>query len=566
MTNGDVRRVITGLRHGGHAIVDGAAGAAAAVQGGDALLSEVSQEPAIEGAGLAQARAMVCTTDFDYLFPGIVDDPAKHLPADNDAEVANTVAQLNALGAAMIEQPDGAPSNSPIPPVHTYWGQFVDHDLTAATDNDTAISIRDEVLPPLPADEVRAKLKNARQPALNLDSLYGDGPFAPPPALGKIAVPYQEGDRAKLAIGTLTPTNRGVRIPPVDDMARDLPRNAGKVALIGDGRNDENLIVAQLHLAFLRFHNAAVDWVRANEPERAGVGAVFRRARDLTRWAYQWITIHDFLATVTASGTVDEVHDEDLLGLADRDRTYMPLEFSVAAYRFGHSMVRGAYDWNRNFGRPGNNGLPTAPFGLLFLFTGTGGLGGDPTLPTNWPVEWDRLVDPDSLFADRFARRIDTQLAPPLADMVNQVEPGMPPGRIADLLKHLARRNLLRGYRLRLPTGQAAADALGITPMDKDQLTAGLSQGILDALTTGAMLDRTPLWFYVLREAEVLAGGNTLGPVGSRIVAATIIDQVRHDPTSYMAQPSWSPAAGVRLPDGSPVTSIRGFLRFAGVL
>jgi hypothetical protein len=579
--SGAVRRVLTGLRHGGHAIVDGAPDVEHAIQEGAVPLSVVAQEPDLAKVGPAEALAAVGTTDFDYLFPGLLGDPAKHLPADDAATVDRTVAALNALGTAMIEQePPADPRNSPIPPVHTYWGQFVDHDLTAATDNDTAISIRDVPLPPLGPDEVRAKLRNSRNPALNLDSVYGDGPFAPEPGPGVVAVPYQDADRAKLALGALTPVNLGVRIPPVDDTARDLPR-VDRVPQIGDGRNDENLVVAQLHVAFLRFHNAAVDWVRANEPERTGAGEVFVRARDLTRWAYQWLCVHDFLATVTLPGTVDAVlaDDRDLLGLGTRGRPYMPLEFSVAAFRFGHSMVRGSYDWNRNFGRPGNNTRPEASFVQMFQFTGRGGFFGAPTLPSNWPAEWNRLVDPDSLFEDRFARRIDTHLALPLSTMVNQVDQPEPPApplpdTIQELLMHLARRNLLRGYRLGLPTGQAVAEALGVEPLVETDLTTPASPGgpppvdpgIVTLLRENNLLDRMPLWYYVLLEAQLKAQGNTLGAVGSRIVAETIVGQIRHDPGSYLNRAGWTPAAGVRLPDGSPVRSIADFLRFAGVL
>jgi hypothetical protein len=582
--SGEIRRVLTALRHGGHAIVDGAPDVASALEVGSVLLSDVVQEPDLVKNTLAENTAAIGTTDFDYLFPSLVGDATKHLPADDAATVDKTVKALNDLGVAMIEQPPPSPAqNSPIPPVYTYWGQFIDHDLTAATDRDTpiAVSIRDVPLPPLPPDEVRNLLKNARNPALNLDSVYGDGPFASPPAPGQVAVPYQSSDKAKLQLGVLADPPNGVRVPPVDDAARDLPR-VDLVAQIGDARNDENLIVAQLHVAFLRFHNAAVDWVRTNEPERTGIGDVFLRARDLTRWAYQWITVHDFLATVTAPGTVDLVlsnDDQDLLGLGTRTKPYMPLEFSVAAYRFGHSMVRGAYDWNRNFGRPGNNTLPDASFELMFTFTGRGGFFGSTTLPFNWPAEWERLVDPDSLFADRFARRIDTHLSFPLSTMVNQVDPTKNgeqplPVPIQDLLKHLARRNLLRGYRLGLPTGQAVAEVLGIAPLTEADLTqpafpggpSPVDSAIVDLLRDNDLLDRTPLWYYVLLESELKARGNTLGAVGSRIVAETIIGQIRHDKRSYLNQTAWTPSAGVRLPDGSPVRTIRDFLRFAGVL
>jgi hypothetical protein len=369
---------------------------------------------------------------------------------------------------------------------------------------------------------------------------------------------------------TMTGGGVGVLIPPVDDQERDLPRRDDRVALIGDGRNDENLVVAQLHVAFLRFHNNAVNWVRANEPERTGIGEVFSRARDLTRWTYQWLCVHDYLATVLADGTVDRVlaSEDDLLGLTARSRPYMPLEFSVAAFRFGHSMIRGAYDWNRNFGLDPGSFQPPAKLQQLFQFTGTGGFaGGAKTLPDNWPAEWDRFVRLDAARPIRSARPIDTFLAGPLADMVNQLAGTQvdPNSHLGKLLVHLARRNLLRGYRLSLPTGQAVAEALGIPPLTAQELTDGLAQGVRDALDKGGFVDRTPLWFYVLRESEVSAG-DALGPVGSRIVAETIIGQIRRDPRSYLNQSSWTPAAGVRLPDGSAVTSIAAFLRFAGVL
>jgi hypothetical protein len=560
------RRVIARLRHGGHAIVDAAPGAQEAVDHGGALLSDVTQDAEVAEVGdVKKAQALAGVTDFDYLFPELPTKEAMLLPVK-----AKTVEALNDLGNAMVEQ-GPSPTNAPIPPIYTYWGQFVDHDLTAATDNDTVIGIDVTPLTPMPPADVVAKLKNQRNPALNLDSVYGDGPFAEPEP-GEIAVPYQAADPAKLRLGTLTVTGgvAGVLIPPVDDQERDLPRRDDRRALIGDGRNDENLVIAQLHVAFLRFHNEAVDWVRANEPERTGIGDVFSRARDLTRWTYQWLCVHDFLATVLQDGAVDQVlaSEKDLLGLSGRARPFMPLEFSVAAFRFGHSMIRGAYDWNRNFGDPGSF-RPRASLDELFQFTGTGGFAGDAkTLPDNWPAEWDRFVKLDPAFAIRSARPIDTFLALPLTQMVNQldgtnVNPASPLG---ELLKHLARRNLLRGFRLSLPTGQAVAKKLGIPVLTKKDLTTGLDQRIRDALDKGGFVERTPLWFYVLRESEVRTGGNALGPLGSRIVAETIIGQIRHDPRSYLNQSSWTPAAGVRLADGSPVTSIAAFLRFAGVM
>jgi len=558
---GQFRRVITNLTHGGHAILDSAEEAEKTAQSQESLSmrSTVVQESTDDAAHVG-------TTSFDYLFLDLAKKfPDNHLPID---DVPKVVKALLALGSAIVETPDEVRApvlNSPIPPIYTYWGQFVDHDLTAATDRDLVISITDENPPPVPPDEVVRKLENLRIPSLNLDSVYGDGPFAPP-VPGKDAVPY-DGIKFRLGLLSPVPANVGALIPPVDDIQRDLPRKADRTPLVGDTRNDENLVVAQLHVAFLRFHNAAVDWVRDHEPEFETDVEVFRRARDLTRWTYQWLSVHDYLHTVARPDVVDLVDtaEGNLLDL-DRRGTYMPIEFSVAAFRFGHSMVRGAYDWNRNFGRPGDR-LPVSTLDQLFQFTGKGGFAGTlTTLPSNWPAEWDRMVDKNSPFANRFARLIDTRLAPPLADLRNEGTDPSLPERIKKLLKHLAQRNLLRGYRLAAPTGQAVAEALEVEPLSRVELEEGSSDLVKDALESGGLFDTTPLWFYVLKEAEVRELGQRLGEVGSRIVAETIIGQIRRDPGSYVNRTSWSPAQGVLLPNGRPVRTIADFLRFAGVL
>jgi hypothetical protein len=400
--------------------------------------------------------------------------------------------------------------------------------------------------------------------------VYGDGP-------GPGTASADQYDGIELRVGTVAlepdpgqPAIGGVRIPLEADLDRDLPRDGAGRALLGDGRNDENLVVAQLHTAFLRAHNAAVRWVRAHEPDAYGDEAVFARARQLLRWHYQWIVLHDYLPTVALPGVVDQVLRDGNRLYGPRDgEAWMPLEFSVAAFRFGHTMVRGAYDYNRNFGREGKV-IGTAPFGLLFLFTGRGGFGGATSvLPFNWVIEWDRFVSAEPRFPGRFARKIDTVLAPALADLANEVT-GLPTGtpdeiRIRDILRTLAVRNLLRGYQLSLPTGQAVSTALGLTPLTSDELRQGNSDAVNLALAAGGFLERTPLWFYVLKEAEVRAGGNSLGELGSRIVAETIVGQVRYDPESCLAH-DWTPAQGQRTVDDEPVRTIRDLLRFAGVL
>lgn len=529
-------------------------------------------------AATADAASEPGTTAFGYLFAELAAEfPLHHLP---NTDPAAMVEALKRLGAAMVEDPPPpgdafqSTDNSAIPPVYTYWGQFIDHDLTLNTDgsSDAVGKVTDPSLTPVPPAQVAHDLRNSREPALNLDSVYGDGPTLDPAHPSDAADQY---DGIKLKVGTVALLNNdgtapaGTHVGPPGD-ERDLPRS-NREALIGDARNDENLIIAQLHTAFLRFHNVAVDWVQAHEPDRDTDAKVFRRARQLTRWHYQWLVANDYLKTITMTGSTDKV----LLGgnrffdpLETSDEVFMPLEFSVATFRFGHSMVRGEYDFNQNFGRPGL-AQPSATFFLIFAFTGKGFptpfFGATDVLPFNWVIDWDRFVHKGSAIPDHFARKIDTQLTPPLRSLSKEGNAETDPV-IKTILKSLATRNLLRGYLLSIPTGQAVAQALGITPLTASELTQGNNAVVNDALLEGGFGERTPLWYYVLKEAEVQAGGDSLGEVGSRIVNETILGQLRADATSYLNRtPDWDPSMGITMANGDPIVSIGDFLRVAGV-
>jgi hypothetical protein len=146
--------------------------------------------------------------------------------------------------------------------------------------------------------------------------------------------------------------------------------------------------------------------------------------------------------------------------------------------------------------------------------------------------------------------------------------------RLTALLKHLARRNLRRGYQLALPTGQAMAQLLGVPVLPPEKMKENNSPAVNEAMEAGGFFDRTPLWFYILKEAEVSGGGGErLGPLGSRVVAETVIGVLMTDPESYLSHdPRWDPSkptprAGgpLTLPDGRTITTIQHLLRFAGV-
>ncbi len=285
------------LRHGSHVVNDGTK---------DAAVAATQMDTVLESKALSGAPRDPDTTPFGYLLPQLKHRRGSHLPGDP----RQVVAHLNVLGSAML---DDAPPvatdpqlhvNSSIPAIYTYWGQFIDHDLTANTDRDSAISdITRPDLEPVDPDEVTRKLRNLRRPTLDLDSVYGDGPAFLDPRSDDAG--FYVGPRFR--IGTVASENiPGDRIPPLGDDERDLPRigtllDAGVItedvlpaelrgdpslrtrAFIGDLRNDENLIVAQLHHSFLRFHNKVVDAIEADparyEVARHDHAAVFKLAQ-----------------------------------------------------------------------------------------------------------------------------------------------------------------------------------------------------------------------------------------------------------------------------------------------
>ncbi len=360
--------------------------------------------------------------------------------------------------------------------------------------------------------------------------------------------------------------------PPGKGLDNDLPREPrsadilhDRAALIGDPRNDENLIVAQLHLAFLKAHNRLVD-----------EGLTFEQARRVLRQHYQYIVIHDFLKRRVA----DPAIVDGILQYGNRwynalaEPFFMPLEYAVAAYRFGHTMVRAAYNFNLNFNlRPG--GVP-ATLELLFGFTALSGqIGPGPggpetdTVPDNWIIEWENIIGDDNPNVGK-ARRLDTLLAAVKLNAAGgKVEKALfnlrnlQGEREQGLGAQLSARNLLRGYRLRMPTGQAVAGFLGLPVLTPDQLRAAAGNPDQEqALVDGGFLDRTPLWYYVLAEAKN-GGGTHLGPVGSTIIAEVLIGLVRRSDDSILRTPGWVPS----LPAATPGRfELADLLRFAGVL
>ncbi len=466
----------------------------------------------------------------------------RHLPVFEHSEAA-----LTALAQRMTA--GGPPKdNEAIPSGYTYLGQFIDHDITF----DPVSSLQRQNDPDA--------LHNFRTPRYDLDSVYGRGP-ADQPYLYEEAEIQTSGFGPKRITRLRLGENVGVVSGETSGAGPDLPRNEPRErngeqlffgrALIGDPRNDENTLVSQLHCTMLRFHNKMAEHV-ATTTALTG-DDLFKETQRLVRWHYQWVVVHDFLTRIVGKPVVDDILRPVTLVIGTQGQTveiprprflfyepkadaFMPVEFAVAAYRFGHSMVRGRYHINR-FVRDARGGDPIPIFGPEQPPDELQNLNGFRRLPPQWAVEWDFLFPmPGSDLTPQASLQIDTSLAGPLGSL--------PPSVASDLPRSLAERNLQRARVLGLPAGNTVAKAMGIAPLNAQEL------GIDDL--DPALAEHPPLWFYVLKEAELLEGGGALGPVGGRIVAEVLLGLLDRDPLSYLSvEPSWTPAAPIARDDGT---------------
>jgi hypothetical protein len=423
-----------------------------------------------------------------------------------------------------IDEPGPNLDNPELSAGFTFLGQFLDHDLTF----DPTSSLERQQDP--------EAIANFRTPLLELDSVYGSGPTASPHLYDRTA------EETKFYIEEIPDSATKTR----DGSTKfDVPRNRQLTALTGDPRNDENLIVSQLHLAFLKFHNAVIDYVKAEMPDLTTPRERFAEAQRLVRWHYQWIVIHEFLPKTCGQEVVDDVLQEGRKFYRWNNEPFIPVEFSVAAYRFGHSQVRPSY--RANFGASEGDEF------VAFIFKEDAAFAASPD-PDDLRggkrakrrfIDWQTFFD----FGDgkvKPNKLIDTKLSSVLFDLL-----GIP----GDEPQSLAQRNLLRSLALGVPSGQRVARAMRMRRLPREDL-ADLKPHRLDR--------RTPLWFYVLREAEKMANGTRLGPVGGRIVTEVFIGVLEGDRHSYLRQdPEWTPV----LPAATPGTfAMTDLLKFAGVV
>lgn len=430
----------------------------------------------------------------------------------------------------------------------TFLGQFLDHDITLDKKSELGVNAQPN------------KTINFRTSLFDLDSVYGDGPSGSP------GLYDSSSGRIKFVVRA---------IPGSENVSRngavryDLPRDATGTAIIGDSRNDENIVISQFHLAMLKFHNAVTDYL-ASKPEYAGATSdqLFQSARQLVTWHYQWIILNEFLPTTIGQDRVNAILTnglqfykldtlEDFLTLSNGQKLpRLPIEFSVAAYRFGHSQVRPSY--RVNFGPTGGS-----PFFAFIFDDKLAATEPDPNDMRGGKPAARRFVDWQTFFnfGDgnfRPNKLVDTKLSTPL--MILPGARGPVVGLPDDGVQSLASRNLIRHVNFGIPSGQAIAKRMKVpvlTPSQLSELAPYSTEGV-------SMSYSTPLWYYILKEAEVMENGRRLGPVGGNIVGEVFIGLLKRDPNSYLStNPAWKPTLPSATAGAFRVTDL---LKFAGVV
>lgn len=372
---------------------------------------------------------------------------------------------------------------SDIPAGYTYFGQFIAHDISKVS---------------RPDQEVDAF---SPYPSLELDSVYGRGICDLDTSI--------EPDTGLFSIGE---TSSGRLL--------DLPRDSEGRAVIADARNDENAIISQFHVQWMKYHNNLVSRSEDRSPE-----ARFEFARQATIATYQETVLNSFLRVFTSDLVYEKVVDDKKRFLeyprTPPDEAVVPLEFAAAAFRFGHSMVVPFYDLNAE---------TTVTTEKLLRMTGRLGMGEHHRLPDSWVIDWRKFFRIDGATSVNRAFSIDPRIISELKSL-------------GDNPAHLALRNLSSGNRLGLPSGQALARVVCQTAheeievrvfesiddfFDAKYFEPHLKQLERAVLSEHCLYESTPLWYYLLAEdwmehPQDTGRGQKLGTLGGILVAETLV-------------------------------------------
>jgi hypothetical protein len=482
-----------------------------ALAGPAATAAIAAQDPVPTGGKLL--------ADTAFMFPDLP-------PFASDPDPGVATGQLMALATSLLDpNATDRDQTGSFGSVLTYFGQFVDHDnFLDLLPQPTAFFSRDSQARLLDPDG--NLVKNYESFRFDLSSVYGGGPDVSP----------QLYEPDKLHFRVQEPNGNGVR---------DLPRNPDGSAVLVEKRNDENEIIAQVHVAFLKFHNAIADTLHLG----------FADTYATVRRYYQWVIIHQFLPEICGAGVVSGLLDGSIPSFykaGNPNAPLVPVEMQVAAYRFGHSIVRKAYE-------------VTTTTGKLQVFNGTANdLHGGRPLPAGRQIDWGNfvrpLMRPENAAHFNVPRFVDTLISSGLFTLPIGGLPGAEPSGS----NVLAFRNLIRGHFYGLPSGQDVAAAMGepvIAPGD------ALPDAVDNSPVSAGFAGGTPLWYYLLREAE-MQGGLTMGRTGARITADAFLGVLRADKDGLLHDDSPTSRRWQPMPPAAPAPGqfgIEDLLVFAGV-
>ncbi len=425
------------------------------------------------------------------LFEDLLIPAASEIPTVSENQMDKWIAQMD----SEAEESGGrkAPENLNLPVGYTYFGQLVAHDITSH------------------------RFLGVQKNSLRLQTIYGMGPGASPQFFEhnynpetkfifraiKFDLDSYQSSKGKVYDFKRIDVNK----------SDDAPTRQSGIPLMADGRNDQNFLISQLTVQMMRLHNRLVENYYSKNKNQS---EIFRAAADDLIHRYQRVILTDYLPRILFNGKklVQKIVDDNNFRVFDHKKDCVLSEtFALAAFRFGHSQVRQMYQTEIN--------------GTLnFLFGENSDLRGfvrDTTRRIDWIC---LLAENKDEGAFQPAKAFDTNIVMSLGNL------GFFPAGKRSLIK----KNLeasIANFALTKDIREKWYEYI------QDQSKTFTDEKLKDfekATEKWQYEDgKVPLWAFFLLEAQHLAGGQTLGPISSRIVAEQIIWLLKKDPNSVLA-------------------------------
>lgn len=516
-------------------------------------------------------------------------------PIEFDANLSAIIGPQLGTGASPFVDDNKTAELAQQPAGYTFLGQFIDHDVTRtqiALSAISTLSSRAQGDPGVRAklaaagitpDQLKQAIANAATPTsvlsvntgkLDLDSVYGVANFS---ALTAISAPWFEQNNGaytgRFAMRHVrAPTSLGA---PIDGF--DYQRTPEGAAEVPDARNSEHKLIVQIQNLFELAHNNCMDQALGgiSAPSQQQIGAAFDACHKKVIWTYETIVATDFLPRFSAEATLNRVAPGALhayqrgtsptsqLPHWDRVNTFLysckpglgenaviriPHEFAVAGFRLGHTLVRDSYVLNGDL----LTGQPRPIFASAGDPETIGLVGDNPVQPAD-VIDWSHFYDvygaDEKNESAQPGRPVDTLISDKLFNLPIAALPPGPDanGKDTSTERNLPRRNLMRASE---PTGVITGSVGLATGEEMEAYAQQRIPGLHDATTeVGKVLadrlqsagfdpnllaQRTPLWLFILAEAESTQGSQRLGELGSHIIDEFLLGSLHCDEGSVL--------------------------------